>query len=326
MPRLCTALRRAILLLVCLTALSGCAKSLVTTHVNADGSWSRAVKLTAPRHDKPATMTAGPSVQEAFVLPSGGTWKTRWDRDKDNVSYVAEISLRPGEAQHHDVVVRSKKGVPELVNDATVTQVKPGTWEYRETLHWSGPPDATERLDDPESLSNIKAALPPALATDDNARALVKSLMPSIWQALWGPPTPLVSELIMHPDLGANLLAQRLGRSLDETLQKQFGDRLSSDQRLDVERKMLASFVDTVKTRGQSSTGPGDNAGPDTKDDPKKDETQPVALTFVTKVPGQVVSTNGEVNPITQEVFWGLYPEAAEMGDVVLIVTYQTEK
>lgn len=307
----------------CLLALCGCARSLVKTTVNADGSWSRALKFTAPRHDKPGAGAVGPSVQTAFVLPKGGAWKTRFEKDKEDVSYIAETSLRPGEAQHHDVVIKDAKNAPVLVNDATVREVSPGTWEYRETLHWAGPPDKTMRMDDPETLGQIKAALPPDMATDANAREIANALLPGIWQTLWGPPEPLVGQLVAHPDLGENLLALHLGKSLDEVMRKKFGDRLTPAQRTDVERKMLASFVNEVKSHGSVGTlgGPTDDAGASDKDEP-----QPVAMTFVAKVPGEVVSTNGAQNPVTQEVFWGLYPEAAELGDVTLTVTYRVAK
>ena len=312
---------------LCLLALCGCARSLVKTTVNADGSWSRSLKFTAGRHDKPNAMSAGPSLQEAFLLPSGPEWKTRTDKDKDDVSFYADVSLRPGQAESQDVVVRSKKGLPVLVNQATVHEITPGTWEYRETLHWKGTPDQTTRLDDPEMLANFKKSLPPALATDANAKAIAAGITPAVWQALWGPPEPLVSQLILHPDFGQNMLELRLGKSLDDTLQAKFGDNLSSAQRADVEQALFASFASTVKMQGQSAGGDaGPPEGAAGGDAAKKDDVQAAALTFVAKVPGKIIATNGEVNPITQEVFWGLYPEAAENGDVTLAVTYQLAK
>jgi hypothetical protein len=36
------------------------------------------------------------------------------------------------------------------------------------------------------------------------------------------------------------------------------------------------------------------------------------------KAPGRVVSSNGEVDELTGEVFWGLFSEAAAFKDVVL--------
>lgn len=310
----------------CLLALCGCARSLVKTTVNADGSWSRALKFTAARHDKP-DMSAGPSVQDAFALPKDGAWKTRWEKDKDNVTYFADVTLRPGEKQRQDVVVKSKKGLPVLVNEATVRETTPGTWEYRETLHWKGTPDQSIRLDDPETLGQLKTSLPPGMATDANAREIANALTPAVWQALWGPPEPLVSQLILHPDLAENLLELRLGKSLDETLQTKFGGKLTPAQRLDVERNLFTTFAATIKAHGQPDGG--DAAPPDDPAKEKgkeKDEVQAAALTFVVKVPGKVLSTNGEVNPITQEVFWGLYPEAAQNGDIALTATYQLPK
>lgn len=309
---------------LCLLALCGCARSLVKTTIHEDGSWSRSLKFTALRHDKPGAMTGGPSLQQTFVLPQGAAWKTRTEKDKDNVSYIAETDLRPGQAQSHDVVIRGSKNTPVLVNDATVHEVSPGTWEYRETLHWAGPPNETMHLDDPEVLAHFKAALPTDLATDANARDVAKAMLPGVWQALWGPPEPLVGQLITHPDLGENLLAQHLGKSLDAALRAKFGNRLTDAQRLDVERKILTSFVSEVQSHGKPG---GDDAPPaDNAASSGKDDAQPVAMTFVAQVPGEIVSTNGEQNPVTREVFWGLYPEAAQLGDVTLTVTYKIGK
>jgi hypothetical protein len=45
-------------------------------------------------------------------------------------------------------------------------------------------------------------------------------------------------------------------------------------------------------------------------------------MTFRVTVPGRVIETNGEADPLTGEVFWALYPEAAALGEVKLRVVY----
>ena len=47
-----------------------------------------------------------------------------------------------------------------------------------------------------------------------------------------------------------------------------------------------------------------------------------IPMTFVAQLPGKVIATNGEVNAVTHEVFWGLYPQAAATGDIVLTATF----
>ena len=39
---------------------------------------------------------------------------------------------------------------------------------------------------------------------------------------------------------------------------------------------------------------------------------------FIVKTPGRVVSSNGELDDLTGEVFWALYDDAATFKDVVL--------
>jgi hypothetical protein len=46
-----------------------------------------------------------------------------------------------------------------------------------------------------------------------------------------------------------------------------------------------------------------------------------VPLTFAVNMPGSVVATNGELDPTTGEIFWGLYCGAAMIEDVVLTAT-----
>ena len=39
---------------------------------------------------------------------------------------------------------------------------------------------------------------------------------------------------------------------------------------------------------------------------------------FVLRTPGRVVSSNGEVDEFTGEVYWALFPEGAALKDITL--------
>ncbi len=42
---------------------------------------------------------------------------------------------------------------------------------------------------------------------------------------------------------------------------------------------------------------------------------------FIVKMPGRVVSSNGEVDDLSGEVYWALFPEAASLKNLVLTAT-----
>ncbi len=50
-----------------------------------------------------------------------------------------------------------------------------------------------------------------------------------------------------------------------------------------------------------------------------------VPLMFIVKTPGRVVSSNGEVDELTGEVFWALFEEAAAFKDVVLSAVVEVQ-
>jgi hypothetical protein len=48
------------------------------------------------------------------------------------------------------------------------------------------------------------------------------------------------------------------------------------------------------------------------------------ALTFSVKLPGKIVSTNGERDDFAHEVYWSVYPQAAALGDVEMTAVCDT--
>ena len=89
------------------------------------------------------------------------------------------------------------------------------------------------------------------------------------------------------------------------------GDKLSMQERRACVRKIIENITNglTQKT----------NAGADpTKAGAKPDfgDAALTALTFSVKLPGKIVSTNGERDDFNREVYWSVYPQAAVLGDV----------
>lgn len=290
-------------LIACL-ALGACARARVTTAIKADGSWTRTVSLIG-EEKKEAQMT--PTLEDTFVIPAGAAWKTHEEKKNEERTLTFDRELAAGASLDGDVSVKAAAGKLKLVNQATVARLGPNRFEYRETLHWKG--DSTQIIGKikQEDLAKVKANLPPELATDANAEALAQKTAELSAPLLFGPGDPLMTMAFLHPDLAVRRAGQRVGALLVKALEQQFGDKLSLAQRKEVAFKMIQATFSSATVTPKVPPDP-----------PKANSSGLVPLMFIVKAPGRVVSTNGEVDELTGEVFWGLFPEAAAFQDVVL--------
>ena len=246
----------------------------------------------------------GPTFDDVFTVPTGQAWKSSEEKKGDNRVLTITRSLVAGESLSGDVSLKSgKAGEMKMVNEVRVTRAGPHRYEYRETLHWK-----TDRPDliaiKPEDIAAIKAALPAVLATDENARALAAKASDLMIPVMFGPGDPLLAMGLVHPDLAERRARQRVGAAMLTALQQQFGDKLRLEDRREIARKLIANTL------------PQRPSTPDPSASSSKDSLTP--LMFIMRTPGRVVSSNGEVDDLTGEVYWALFPEAASLHDVVL--------
>ena len=295
--------------LVALALLSGCARSRITTDIKANGSWARTVTLTGQEKKEEMQMT--PALEDIFVIPSGNGWKSHEEKKGGDRTIILERVMAAGASLKGDLSLKEDApGKLKLVNEVKVTRAGPRRFEYRETLHWTGePPKNMGANIKPEDLAEIKASLPKPLATDENARALAEKTAVLAIPLLFGPGDPLLAMGLMHPDLAERRASQRIGALLLKALEEQFGDKLTPEQRRAVARKLIEKAFSSAKP-----SQPDASAGPPSG----KNSSGMTPLMFIVKAPGKVISTNGEVDELTGEVYWALYPEAASLQDVVL--------
>lgn len=288
---------------------SGCSRARVTTTIKADGSWMRSVSLIG-QEEKDAQVT--PTLEDTFVLPSGAAWKSQEEKKNDDRTLTFERTLAAGATLEGDVSIKADKSDKlKMVNWATVTRVGPNRFEYRETLHWKGDSSKILGKIKPENLAKIKSKLPPELATEANAQALADKTAELSGPLLFGPGDPLLAMALLHPDLAVRRAGQRMGALMVQALEQQFGDKLTAAQRRDIAARMIQETFSSATT--SSSRKPDPNSSPASKSSGGL-----VPLMFIVKSPGRVVSSNGEVDDLTGEVFWGLFSEAAGFKDVVL--------
>ncbi len=295
---------------------SGCARVKVTTELKANGSFTRTVEFTgqAKQEGEGGAMQMGSSLEDTFALPSGAGWKSReTKKDSDRVITVTKLFAAAGAAKG-DLTIKEGAGKLLMSNDVMVKKAGPSRWEYTETLRYTGtPPDHALK---PEALKQIREALPKALATDANAKALAEKAAALAVPVLFGPGDPLLVIGIMHPELAQRRATQRLGGMMIKALEEQFGDKLSVADRRAVALKLIDSTFSSTRP-----SKPDPMAGPPTAGD----KSGLIPLMFVLKGPGKLVSSNGEVDELTGEVYWALFPEAAVLKPVVLTAIWETK-
>ena len=295
--------------------LSACARARVTTTIQADGSWARTVMLTG-QEKKEGSMQVAPTLDDTFVVPSGTGWKSHQEKKGDDVTITFERAFAPGSKSDADVSIKGE--TPDklsLVNEVTVTRAGPRRFEYRETLHWKGDPPKTFGNIKPEDLAAIRASLPKDLATEANARALAERASKLAIPMMFGPGDPLLAMGLLHPDLAERRAGQRLGALLLKALEEQFGDKMKPAERKEVARRLIqATFSSTKVSAPDASAGPPSSKGPGL-----------TPLMFIVKGPGRIVSSNGEVDELTGEVFWAMFSEAAAFQDVVLTAVVEQQ-
>jgi hypothetical protein len=296
--------------------LSACAHVRVTTEIKPDGSWTRNLMLggAAKKEGQPT-----PAIEDVVVIPSGPAWKSHEEIKDDKRTITLDRAMAAGTSLTGDVSIKADNtGKLNLVNEATVTRTGPHRFEYREALHWKG--DRANILGKlkPEDLVKIKASLPTPLATDANAKALADRTAELSIPLLFGPGDPLLTMGLLHPDLAERRASQRIGVLLLSALEQQFGDKLTPAQRKDVARRIIQETFSSanVTTKLAAEAPPGSSPS---------NNSSLVPLMFVVKTPGRVVSSNGEVDDLTGEVFWGLFSEAAAFKDLTLTAVVEIE-
>lgn len=305
---------------------TGCSRSVISTTVKPDGSFTRKIVFHVPNLGDKGDLGVrgmGGELKDSFEMPAGGPWKTKKDKTENEETYTAERDLTPGSVQKQDIAIKSgNKDKPGIfvVNEATVRSVGPGKWEYHETLHWSGKlPDLMVNFS-PDALKAVKASLPAALATDANARPITAAVAKELWHVMFGPGDPLISswtQIMMEPETVGRKMAVRMSPGLDKAIAAQMGDKMTAQERRACVHKLIASMVDGIAAKTGSDP---------TKMDAKPDfgEAALAALTFSVKLPGKILSTNGVRDDYSGEVYWSVYPQAAAIGDVEMTAICDT--
>ena len=301
--------------LIVITA--GCASVEINDTIFPNGAC-----LTKVRYELPK-MTPNSTISNAtpFILPSGNGWKIEKYVKDNQETTTATRMIQPGETLENDIHLQNTdpktgKTTPYLANTVKIERLSGNRLKYIETLHWVGPKDTHFMDMDQKSVKELKALLPSNLATDDNVRKLTHNTVKLIWKAIFGPGEPLLPVLIMQPQLAEHRLNQRIGKSMLLSLKETFGDKLNANQRIQLVRSIFKVAKETGDANANQIQSPqSDNSSGNM-----------CALYYTIKMPGKVLETNGEIDNVTGEVFWGVYDAAAMPGDVTLYAICQVAK
>jgi hypothetical protein len=302
--------------LAALALLTGCSRARVTTEIRSGGAFTRSVALTG-QEKKEGQMDMGGAIEDSFVVPTGAGWKSTSDKKDANLTTTFVRTFAAGATSKGDLTIKGDGANPALISEVVVTRLTPKRFEYRETLRWDGPPPDGMKIK-PEDLTALKAALPKALATDENANGIAQKVAELAMPTFFGPGDPLLAIGLLHPDLAARRMNQKIGGLMMKALEQQFGDKMTASQRREITLKLIDTWMAQSKP-----AAPDPAKGPPSSG---KSSSILTPLMFVVKSPGKVISSNGEVDELTGEVYWALFPPAAALKPVVLTAVLEFDQ
>jgi Uncharacterized conserved protein len=338
----------AALFAVSLLSATGCARVGALTEVRPDGSLTRTVTLRGPAPAPEGGMSLGPKMTDLVDAPGGGAWKvTRATEEMDLViTATREVSGTDAGAGWSDIVVRgeAKKEAQEpdapasadsappapgpvrVTNRVSVRLIAPGRLEYREVFAWQGKRPDGPGAPDAEMNAVFLKGLPPALARDPAVvKALQRSITREMVKVVFGPGEPIMPLLLFHPEYAEYRLRRRLTGAVRAALAESAAGKLTDAERLAAEKQLTEALTRSISARSRAAQA--NPASPPAADEKKEEDGgPPVALFVRVKMPGKVISTNGEYDEDTGEVIWPLFAEAAGFEDIVLTAVCEVAK
>lgn len=316
---------RTIFIALLIGGLSGCYRATVLTEVQKDGSWTRTATFISTSNnngDKKETVDA--QLAPFFDLPKGQGWQisratTNPTGGEKSEKYIAVRNLRSGETLDHDVVVKDTNSkAPMLVNSVRVREVAPGQIEYVEFYRWKG-----EKLEKDNNfnvgikiedvLKILEQLVPADFLTPERREALAKNARFHMWLLLWGPGDPLANDFLQSafsPEGVKYKLSRRILEAWQQILDQTFGEAMPR------EKKRIAIKVitrDEIAALEKDGFAKANDKGPR-----NSVEETPVPITVRLRMPGTIIETNGEQDPLYDEIYWTFYAPAARAKDIVL--------
>jgi hypothetical protein len=228
--------------------------------------------------------------------------------------HLALVAVPVRQAPQNPPVAPPLSTPPKLMlsNTVTVREIEPGKWEYKEVIRWNGPPMRDSDFSDKDAAEKLRKVMPPALQNDPGVARVTTNVQREIFSLIFGPGEPLLAQTLFHTELAEYRLVSRITNALDKALVAEFGTRLTEADR----KTILAALVEDA-ANGVTDKTKKPPVGEKEGSSPMGNE-MPIAMLFRVKMPGKVISTNGQYIPETGEVIWPMYSMAPAFGEVTL--------
>lgn len=310
---------RVLAALVAMAALVGCSRTSSSTVVDANGDWHRTVKLTVT---KGMSMGAEGAKDDEwpspFKLPTEAGWtKTEKIKDDEKTTTLTR-DCQAGDTLLTDVVLRDEKSKETMLkNFVRVREIEPGVFEYYEKIVNPNPEKFGDNADITKFKAELEKSLPEGVKVEEaEAEAVSKQMVVSISRIMFGPEDHLFGTLITNPEGAIRRLKLGLGKSLDAALKQHLSAKLNEGQRKELVAKMMSDLdADSIKESKKAEAAPGG----------KSDSTF-TGMSVSVKLPGEIISSNGEVDPYTGEVFWDFLSASAGVEPLELRAVCRIKK
>jgi hypothetical protein len=310
---------RFLVAILALAALVGCARTSSTTVVEANGDWHRTVKLTISKGMGLGDPSAGAEEWPTpFKFPVGAEWKRNETITTDEKTITLSRDCKADETQLTDIIGQDEKTKKtNLKNYVRVREIEPGVYEYYEKIVNPNPEGMSVKGDLVKFKDSLKAALPAGVTLEEaEMDAVSKQIVIGISRMMFGPDDHLFGSIMTNPEGAARRMKAKLGKMLDASFKANLSSKLNDDQRKSVISKLMAEVDgESIKSSKKADASP-DRAG----------QGSFVGMSVSVKLPGEIISTNGEVDVYTGEVFWDFLSASAELEPLELRAVCRIKK
>ncbi len=291
----------------------GCGRALTATSIKRDGSATRVVTIKTPLKNPMGQEEKDNVPEKLFALPAASSGvKLQNSVEEENRVLKFSRQVAAGNPGLEDIVLLDPKKKPLATSTLLIRKLPNGNLEYTETLRWKGDRAKMDATEFARARSEVKQCLPARHQTTEKIDDVTKKLGAALTQMLFGPPEPNFALLLSNPDLAERKIITILYARFEQALKESLPD-LSAEER----RQTTATLVRAMKSSSMLNQNSAQKVSAKAQD---KESGMSEMMSFLYEIdfPGELVSTNGLVEPFSGKVYWSLYPVAASYGDVVL--------
>lgn len=282
---------------VVLGGLAGCGKVDSVSVVNSDGGFEKSVKLTLTKNSQmPMGEGSEAPVVAKDLLKAEGEWQGVEEDTQEESTFVIKRSFGKGEKAVYSVLSPAKEILIE--SESSSLEEADGV-VHSEVWTWKG---AARTKSYEEAYGKFEVALKQHLSgmkvSDDALAEVLDMLVKRLHRELFGPGDPLLSRVLHAQDLERQFRLRLFKVTKGTLLDRKIGG-MSDDKATEIARA-VASTIEFDELNVNSSEPPQEES----------DDMSLISVMVVMKGAGEVLDTNGEVNPLTGDVEWVMYVES----------------